>query len=366
MRVLCVAPLNARHETAQFLGLQKKGVDIYVVVAKKVEPDYSELISAGIPVEVIPMRGRLDRPAFLRLREIIKARHIDIIHAFNNKTIVNALSAGRGLPVKFIAYRGIVGNVSFMNPASWLTYLNPRVNRIICVAEAIRQHLLHLRFLWFRIAAEKLVTIHKGHHIDWYNKEPQDLAQYKIPSDAFVVGCAANYRPRKGIEVLIDALQKIPDEENVHILLIGDMSNRHLHKHLAKSKKADKVHLAGYVNNAPEILAACDVCALPSLKREGLPRSIIEGMAYGIPAIVTNSGGSPELVDDGVNGLIVEPGSAKALAEAILKFRHNPEFRKRAGLAARETISTRFTVAQTVEKTYRVYQELYEQKTPDF
>jgi glycosyltransferase involved in cell wall biosynthesis len=358
MRVLCVAPHNAKHETVQFLGLQKKGVDLYVVVASKAEPDYSELIDAGIPVEVIPMRGRIDRPAYLRIREIIKTRNIDIIHAFNNKTVMNALHASRGLPVRFIAYRGIVGNISFINPASWMTYLNPRVNRIICVAEAIRQYLLQLRFLWFKIPAEKLVTIHKGHHIHWYNKQPADLAQYGIPKDAFVVGCVANYRPRKGIEVLVDALHPIPGNANVHVLLIGNMSNRRLLKHLEKSSNADRVHFAGYVSNAPEVLAACDICVLPSLKREGLPRSVIEGMAYGVPPIVSNSGGSPELVEHGVNGLIVAPGSATELADAILKFYRNPDFRKRAGAAAKTTIATRFTVEQTVEKTYQLYKEL--------
>lgn len=358
MKVLCIAPHNAKHETVQFLGLQQKGVDLYLVVANKTEPDYSELIDAGIPVEVIPMRGHIDRPAYLRIREIVKVRNIDVIHAFNNKTVMNALYASRGLPVKFIAYRGIVGNVSFLNPASWMTYLNPRVNRIICVAEAIRQHLLKMRFLWFRIPTEKPVTIHKGHHIHWYNKEPERLDRFDIPAGAFVVGCAANYRPRKGIEVLIDALCHLPDDVNIHILLIGNMANRHLLKHLSKNSKSSRVHFTGYVNNAPEVLAACDVCVLPSLKREGLPRSIIEGMAYGVPPIVTNSGGSPELVEHLINGLIVEPGLAAGLADAILQFYRDPDFRKRAGAAAKNTIATRFTVEQTVEKTYQLYKEL--------
>jgi len=358
MKVLCVAPHNARHETVQFLGLQKKGVDLYVVVGRKVEPDCSELEAAGIPVEVLPMSKHLDRPVMLRIREIIKARGIDIVHAFNNRTVMNALQACRGLPVRFIAYRGIVGNVSFLNPASWMTYLNPRVDRIICVAEAIRLHLLQLRFLWLKIPEYKPVTVHKGHDLSWYNKPAADLRQCGIPENAFVVGCAANYRPRKGIEVLVDAMQLLPADTNIHLLLIGNMDNQHLHKRIRNNRCTDRIHLAGHVNNAPEFLEACSLCVLPSLKREGLPRSVIEGMAYGVPPIVTNSGGSPELVTHMENGMIVTPGSAEELANAIMTFYRDPEFRKRVGAAARQTIATRFTVEQTVEKTYQVYKEL--------
>ncbi len=362
MRVLCVAPRNTKHETVQFLGLKEKGVDIYIVVANKAEPDYSELVNAGIPIEILPMRGHLDRPAIIRLREIIKNQNIDIIHTFNNKTVMNALRACKGLPVKFIAYRGIVGNVSYLNPASWMTYLNPRIDRIICVAEAIRQHLLDISFLGKRIAPQIPVTIHKGHHICWYNKAPASLKAYKIPENAFVVGCTANYRPRKGIEVLIDSLQHIPRKHKVHLLLIGDMSHRAVRKHLKKSNVENQVHFTGYVNNAPELLAACKVCALPSLKREGLPRAIIEGMAYGVPPIVTNSGGSPELIDHMSNGIIVKTGSAKALAQAIMHYIDDPEFRKNAGLAAKNKIANEFTVAKTIDQTYQVYKDLFEQK----
>lgn len=358
LRVLCVTPQNIKHETAQFLGFKDKGVDISVIVARKIEPDYSELIAAGIPVEVLPIRSKFDRPAIIRIREIIKTRKIDIVHAFDNKTVINSLSASKGLPVKFVAYRGIVANVSFFNPASWMSYLNPRVNRIICVAEAIRQNLLSMKFLWLRIPPEKPVTIHKGHHMHWYRKEPAELGQFNIPKDAFIVGCTANYRPRKGIEVLVDAIQMMPDELNVHLLLVGNMSHRQLQKHLAKYERSERVHFAGFVNNAPEVMAACHIAALPSLRREGLPRSIIEAMAYGVPAIVTDSGGSPELIDDGKNGLIVKSGSVTELKDAILKFQRNPDFRLRAGKAARETIATRFTVEQTVERTCQLYRDL--------
>jgi glycosyltransferase involved in cell wall biosynthesis len=140
------------------------------------------------------------------------------------------------------------------------------------------------------------------------------------------------------------------------------MAKPALLKHIRKSGCASRIHMSGYVNNAPEILAACDVCVLPSLKREGLPRSVIEGMAYATPPIVTNSGGSPELVDHEKNGLIIEPGSAKEIEDAILRFYSDPDFRLQAGAAARETIASKFTVEQTVHQTFELYKQLYAQK----
>lgn len=358
MRVLCVVPHNIKHETIMFLGLKAQGVDLHIVTSRKVEPDYTQLIEAGIPVEIIPIRKRTDKQAISQIKEIIKQHDIDIVHAFNNKTVSNALKASKGTRTKFIAYRGIVGNVSFLNPASWRTYLNPRVDRIICVAEAIRQFLLQLKFLWLRIPPEKLVTVYKGHDMDWYSSPPANLKSFGIPEDAFAVACIANYRPRKGIETLIDALEYLPPESNIHIVLIGDMRHKNVQQQLAKTANRRNIHCIGHQDNAPQIQAACQACILPSLKREGLPKSVIEGMAYSIPPIVTDSGGSPELIEQGISGIIVPPGSAKAIAEAIKQLYENTELRQKMGAAARKRIEQHFTTQHTIDATHKIYQEL--------
>jgi glycosyltransferase involved in cell wall biosynthesis len=358
MNVLCVVPQNIKHETVQFLGLKNKGVNLYLVTGRRCEPDYSRLTEAGIPVEQIPIRKRIDRPAAARIRRLIRDNRIDIVHAFNNKTVSNALRASRGLPVRFIAYRGIVGNVSFVNPASWMTYLNPRVDRIICVADAIRDHLLDLRFLGMSIPPHKAVTVYKGHDPAWYSAAPADLGEFGIDKGGFTVACTANFRPRKGVDVLIRALDYMPEQSNIHVLLIGKMDHPRLRKKIARSRFRDRIHLTGHRDNAPQIQAACDICVLPSVRREGLPKSVIEGMAYGVPPVVTDSGGSPELVEAGVSGLVVSPGSASDLAGAIMKLHKDPALRARMGAAARRRIEEYFTVEQTVEKTYRVYRDL--------
>ena len=77
----------------------------------------------------------------------------DILHLFSNKALQNGLAASRGLPVKIVAYRGIVGNVSFFSPVSWLRFLNPRIDRIVCVADAVRDYFLQMRPRFLRLPA---------------------------------------------------------------------------------------------------------------------------------------------------------------------------------------------------------------------
>src|SRR5690606_17850887 len=127
------------------------------------------------------------------------------------RALSNGLLAVRPFPhVKVVAYRGIVGNVSLLSPVSWLRNLNPRIDRIVCVAEAIRRHFLDLRLLGYRLPPEKFITIYKGHDPAWYRGSPADLTEFSIPPDAFVVGCVANMRPRKGVEVLVRAFGLLP------------------------------------------------------------------------------------------------------------------------------------------------------------
>ena len=97
---------------------------------------------------------------------------------------------------------------------------------------------------------------------------------------------------------------------------------------------------------------------MPSTKREGLARAIIEAMAYRVPPVVTNAGGSPELVVDGVSGFVVPPRDAQGLAKAIEKLYRDADLRRRMGEAARERIATDFRNEDTVRKTIALYEEL--------
>jgi glycosyltransferase involved in cell wall biosynthesis len=344
-----------RPTVATFIGMHETGIDITVVCPAD-HPNNKTLTDAGVKTVDIRLPTNFNKEGIAALRaELLRGRY-HIMHTFNNKAVSNGLRACKGLPVKIVCYRGIVGAVGFLDPMSWMRYLNPRIDRIVCVADAIRRHFLEMKPAFLRMPAERPITIHKGHKLDWYTATPADLTGYGIPANACVVGCTANYRPRKGIDYLIDAIERLP--EDVHLLLIGHMDAAKLTQRIDSSPAKDRIHRVGFVNNAPELSAACDIFCMPSTKREGLARAIIEAMAYRVPPVVTNAGGSPELVVDGECGFVVPPMDAGALAEAIGKLFRDPELRKRLGEAARERIGTAFRNEDTVRKTIALYEEL--------
>jgi len=105
-------------------------------------------------------------------------------------------------------------------------------------------------------------------------------------------------------------------------------------------------------------MAACNAMCLPSKKREGLPRAVIEAMSYGTAPIVTDSGGSPELVVPGESGLVVESCNPQSIAAGILRLYNDRELCARMGKAARERIATHFRIETTIEETYALYQQV--------
>lgn len=348
-------------ETHMLIGLKQAGVNIDVMCPDSA-PHLSLLRAAGINVIHLKLKSRFDKQGTQAIRQQLINHQYDIMHVFNNKATSNGLRASRGVSLKIIAYRGIVGNVSFLDPMSWTTYLHPRVDRIVCVAEAIRQYLLNMHFFGLRIAPQKLLTIHKGHSLSWYQKQPADLTQFGITKGDFVVGCTAAYRPRKGIEFLIEATQYLPADANIHLVLVGDMHKPELLKQIEKSHYKNRIHLLGYRTDAPQIMSACNACILPSIKREGLPKSIIEGMVYAIAPIVTDSGGSPELVEDGKSGIIVPPKSSRAIAQAIMQLYENPQLCKQMGINAQQRIDKDFHYKDTITKTLELYHQLVAEK----
>jgi glycosyltransferase involved in cell wall biosynthesis len=106
------------------------------------------------------------------------------------------------------------------------------------------------------------------------------------------------------------------------------------------------------------LTAASDAFVLPSVKREGLARSLIEAMAYAIAPIVTDCGGSPELVVNGVSGLVVPVRDPRALANAILQLYTDAKLRVRLGNAARERIRKDFRIEDTIAQTLALYRSL--------
>lgn len=359
MKVLLVTTDIDHIEPYQYVGLKNKGVEITAICDQNAV-NYEVLTNADIHVDLIPFNARKDKSAIAFIRERVNMFNPDIVHVLRKKALSNTIPALNNSDAKLVAYRGIVGNLSFFDPISRMTFLNPRVDKIVCVAEAIRQHFINMGFWWVKLDPQKLVTIHKGHLTEKYSDiDSIDLSKYGVPVGNLVVACTASMRPRKGVDVLIGAFSQL-SVDNVTLLLVGDIKDKKIKQAIEKSPKKEKILVIGKVpqSEALSIAGSVDVITMPSTKREGLPRALIEAMAQSTPAVVTNVGGSPELVEDGVSGYVVPPKDVNAFAEALSNILEDKQRLEKMGQAAKQRINNNFHVKQTVEKNWTLYNEL--------
>ena len=357
-RVLCITDRSDLPETELFIRLKKIGVDIEVA-CNPTGRYHERLEKSGITFYKLILKSRFSPTGIRSIKKILNRKTYDIIYCFNNKATSNLILSIRGRKVKVVTYRGTVGNISFFSPASWTTHLNPHVDRIMCVSRAVRDHLNDMRWMGMEFKSGRAVAIYKGHDLEWYQDKPADLTEFGISKDDFVATFAGRNRPHKGAHVIIESTQWIPPEIPVHFILMGKISeNKKLLRQIADSPIRDRIHLPGFRNDAPAVIAAGDTFLMPSTKREGLSRAVIEAMAYGIPPIVTDVGGLPELVKDHESGYVIAPNDPQTLAQRIINLYENPDTKKRLGKNARQRIDTCFNINTTVEKTRQVFEEL--------
>ncbi|MBU6415150.1 glycosyltransferase family 4 protein [Patescibacteria group bacterium] len=233
--------------------------------------------------------------------------------------------------------------------ASWLGALFQ--NKIICVSQydyesALRYHIAPKR---------KLVMIHNGIEIDEKYFLPRNEARQTlhIPKHAFVVGTVAELTNNKGLAYLLEAAIKI--QETVLFYIIGEGENRkQLEEYITKHNANKKIILAGFVSDASRYLKAFDAFILPSTK-EGLPYTLLEAAAAGLPLIGTRVGGIPEIIDDGKNGFLVPPKNSDALTDAIKKLVTNPELQNRFSAANLQLVKDKFSFETMFQKTVTLY-----------
>jgi len=360
IRVLCINGESDPAETGSFIEMHRMGVDITVMTWPGTV-NHDALVAAGVPVIPYVLTWKLSPPCIRFIRAELKRKQYDVLHMLDKRATMNGLMASIGIDIKLVAYRGIIGNIAYWSPQSWLYLLNPRLNRIICVCDAIRRSLLDLGMPGMRLRRDVPVTIHKGHRPELYEGEAEDLKQFGIPDDAFVVACTVRAVPRKGVPVFIEAINSLPPGLNIHVLMAGSYMDSPLHQELVtKNTYAENIHLFGFLKRMPWILKGVDVSVLPSLKREGLPRAMLEAMIAGVVPIVTNSGGSPELIEKDVSGFVVEPGDSTAIREKILELYNDREMLTRMSAAARQRVLTNFTIEKTARETIAVYKDMLE------
>lgn len=184
-----------------------------------------------------------------------------------------------------------------------------------------------------------------------------------------VIGVVARLVRVKGLEYFIEAAARLSERfpEAVYALVGGPIADAEerdgksyeteLQELAAARGVADRVLFMGYRRDVPRLLSRFTVSVLPSLS-EGLSNTLLESMAAGVPVVATEVGGSPEVVEDGVNGLLVPPGDGDALAAAIGRLLADPEHARDLAAAGRERVTTHFTPSALVDRTAAAYRTI--------
>lgn len=353
MRILFITSISDRSEFHLIKGLKERGVEVRVVCDPN-DARLPELVALGLESSGLRIRHRFDLRAVKVIREILKSKPYDLIYVTSARGASTSVLASFGIAVKIVAYRGTQGHIYHLDPASLLSFLNPKISTILCNCDAVRRHLLGLG-----VPSRKLCTVYKGHDLAWYECEPAAVREeFGIPRDALLIGCIANVRSVKGVDLVIKALRLISSSRPVHLIIVGELRGANLSALAKKCGVADRVHLAGYRPDAPQVVRACDLTVMASRAREGVPRAVVESMAQGVPVVVTNVGGMPEIVRHRQDGLVVQPDRPAALATAIEHLANHPELAKEYGASAKERVRQRLSLADYITSTLHLFEHL--------
>jgi len=235
-------------------------------------------------------------------------------------------------------------------------------DHIVVNAEAIKRDLLqrgydaaHLTVIPNGIDCERFRVPGNGEKV---------RREWNIPPGVPVVGVLARLLRIKGQDVFLRAaaLMAAKKPEVRFVIVGGNNVDREYEDELkrltAQLGLEGRVVFTGFRTDVPDLLAALSVVVSPSLGLEGLSNSLLESMAAGLPVVATRVGGTPEIVEDGVTGLLVTPGDAEALAGAISKLLVDTTTAKRLGQSARRRVFTRYSLERAVASTERLYGEL--------
>jgi glycosyltransferase involved in cell wall biosynthesis len=237
-----------------------------------------------------------------------------------------------------------------------------RANHIIAISEAVKHHLLEAGLRKMRID-----VVYNGVNTEHFSPIAQSAsfkAQLGLPPSQLVVGVVARLEREKGHAWFLRTAQKVIQRAPMtHFVFVGNGSEREaLEKQAAELGIIDRLTFAGYHEDVTPWIAAIDILVLPSVKREGLGRVLLEAGAMGKPCIGTPIGGMNEVVSHEETGFIVPAEDESALFNALVKLIDDENLRSVMGAAGRKRIEEMFTLEGMIENTEAVYRRTIESR----
>jgi N-acetyl-alpha-D-glucosaminyl L-malate synthase BshA len=196
---------------------------------------------------------------------------------------------------------------------------------------------------------------------DVYTRNPSHVERmrprYAKPDEKLLVHLS-NFRPVKRVTDVVEVFARVAAEMPARLMLIGDGPERSAAEHLAKKHKiADRIHFLGKQDNVHDILPLADLMVMPS-EMESFGLAALEAMACRVPSISTNVGGVPELIDDGLNGLLFEVGDIEGMSTSAIDLLSDPTRLETMSTAARRTAQDHFCASRIIPLYENYYQHV--------
>jgi len=329
------------------------------VVCDATDEFVQSIQETGTPVHRVRFPG-LRRPglaSWRAVRDLLASCRIvgdAVFHANTPRTNLYAAAAGRLARVPVVWHCRNLLETGMWDTDRMFAWLP---DRIICNSDAIASRFAGSRW------QHRVRTILNG--VDLAEFHP-DISGAPVRAELGwtrnpIIAATSRLDPEKGHETLLEAMHVVASQHpDCRLLIAGTASvnqpSRHaaLQRRISELKLDEKVRLLGFRRDMPRLLAAGDICVLPA-DAEACGRVLFEAMAMAKTLVATASGGTPEIVVDGVTGLLVPPRNPVALAEALLVLLTDPARRQALGTAGRERAVKQFSIHAHVRQTMAVY-----------
>jgi len=287
-----------------------------------------------------------------KLAKLVRQSQFDLVHAHMYASALASAYAllGTSIPLVITEHSQANWRSHYACRCSQWSYSQAR--HVIAVSREIRRRLIEQE----GVPSDRISVI--------MNALPPVSEQHKsiqpdLPAalrNGLLVGVAARLQPEKGVAYFLEAaahvLQFLPE---VHFLVMGDGPQRkELQAYVEQLGVQEHVHFLGFRLDARAIIGLLDVLVVPSLS-EGTPLVTLEAMSAGVPVVASAVGGIPEQVRHQSEGILVPPGDALALGEAVLHLLQNPTWMQQLGEAGRQRALSRFSFTTMLQETENVY-----------
>jgi glycosyltransferase involved in cell wall biosynthesis len=370
---------GAQENTMLTADLMNKGAvgdgryQVAIVCGLQTGPEGSlieEVRARGTPLTIMPELRREVSPAndlkvLLKLARMMRRGRYQIVHTHSSKAGVVGRVAARMARIPVIVHT--------VHGWSFHQQLTPRKLRFYVALEKIGDWCGHAAIL---VAEEdrakglaqgihnavNYTVVRSGIELDRFGHPRIPSAEMRrqlgLPENGLVVGSVTRLSPQKAPLDLIAAFSHVQRQfPDAWFVVVGDGPLRpEVEASIQQLGLTGRVILTGLRRDVPELMAALDVFALSSLW-EGLPRVLPQAMATGLPIVCTRADGTAEVIHEGQNGFLIEPGRPKLLGNRIVQLLHDPDLRQRMGAYGRQ-LAPEFSAEKMVQEIDELYRKL--------